>query len=789
MTRRHELRIVRIVAVLLAATALCSVANAQQVGTASAVNPAATANMRTITIGQSIAHKEHIQTKASGSVQLLFLDKTSMTIGPNSDLTIDEYIFDPKANTGKLAATLGKGALRFVGGQISHNGNAEIKTASAVIGIRGGINFTTVQGGTTSSYTGYGSTTVSSGGTTVNLGSGEYTQTQGSGSPPSSPGLPPVGFVQAQVLTFQSSGGQGGGAPAGTASPARVAAAIQNASPTGTIAAAPAVNGVVQVAGTTQQSSTGTTTTQQNAITTTVQQSAQTSSQNTATQQVADQIVATQVFQRQFAAKPFALMTQSSIPYLPANFATGSNTYISPIFGYRTASVDANRAPFFQFGINITGTGASQSTWIFLTQGAFLDDGKGGLVATSGITGTRRGASSDGVGLVNGAISSPMGSLVLDTDLLPITSRLSNLYFIPETQKYVANSPFINLGNGTPAGNFTIDETINRVSAPSGLGDSRPAVTLTGFAGGLMRTFDQTANQNVARSFAVLGITNVTLDPALNRMQANVVVGNFNPSPSDTFSFANYQFGSLTGFRGKSAYVDYDNFAARGAAQLSDSATGDETPQSTVNGSTPINHNGLFVNVSPAVARQIASGVGNNNVNFCQCDYTRWGFWGGTNNRTDPNGHTVTDTGNLMTWVAGRATTIAEVPTSGAATYDGHVVASIKSNINPTSGNGNEYVAAAAFTNAVNFGTRTGQVTVSGLDNASYTGVVSAPSSDPRSFGGLLTGSRAGTTGLSMVVTGQFFRGASSPVGEMGGGVVINGSNYLGSGIFAAKMR
>ena len=110
---------------------------AQQVGTAAAVNPAAQARgsggARTIVIGQSIAHKERIQTTSAGSVQLLFLDKTSMTIGPNSDLAIDEYVYDPASNTGKLAATLSKGVMRFVGGQISHAGNAQISTPNAVV--------------------------------------------------------------------------------------------------------------------------------------------------------------------------------------------------------------------------------------------------------------------------------------------------------------------------------------------------------------------------------------------------------------------------------------------------------------------------------------------------------------------------------------------------------------------------------------------------------------------------------------------------------------------------------
>ena len=117
-------------ATLLAAAVVTLVApgaEAQQVGTAAAVNPAAqargTGGSRTIVIGQSIAHRERIQTTSAGSVQLLFLDKTSMTIGPNSDLAIDEYVYDPATSSGKLAATLTKGVMRFVGGQISHAGN------------------------------------------------------------------------------------------------------------------------------------------------------------------------------------------------------------------------------------------------------------------------------------------------------------------------------------------------------------------------------------------------------------------------------------------------------------------------------------------------------------------------------------------------------------------------------------------------------------------------------------------------------------------------------------------
>jgi hypothetical protein len=114
----------------------------QTVGKAAAVNPSATGSAgRTLTLGAEVVHKERIKTTAGGSLQILFLDRTTLNIGPNSDLVIDEYVFDPKTNTGKMSVSLGKGLMRFVGGQISHDGNATVKTPTAVIGVRGAIGY------------------------------------------------------------------------------------------------------------------------------------------------------------------------------------------------------------------------------------------------------------------------------------------------------------------------------------------------------------------------------------------------------------------------------------------------------------------------------------------------------------------------------------------------------------------------------------------------------------------------------------------------------------------------
>jgi hypothetical protein len=140
MTPSRSLAVVLTLAVM---AAVSRPALAQQVGTATAVNPmtestppgAGTVNL---TVGANIVHKERIHTTPTGSVQLLFVDKSTLSIAPNTNLLIDEYVYDPKSNSGHMLTNLAEGALRFVGGALSHQGDASITTQDAAIGIRGG---------------------------------------------------------------------------------------------------------------------------------------------------------------------------------------------------------------------------------------------------------------------------------------------------------------------------------------------------------------------------------------------------------------------------------------------------------------------------------------------------------------------------------------------------------------------------------------------------------------------------------------------------------------------------
>src|ERR1700681_4775832 len=140
----------RFIVALTSALFAAAPAAAQQVGTATAVNPLSESTppggaTAPLMVGAHIVHKERVHTTPAGTVQLLFTDKSSMSIAPNTDIVIDEYVYDPNAQNGHMLVSLTKGAMRFVGGQLSHEGEATITTSAATIGIRGGTA-TIIQG-------------------------------------------------------------------------------------------------------------------------------------------------------------------------------------------------------------------------------------------------------------------------------------------------------------------------------------------------------------------------------------------------------------------------------------------------------------------------------------------------------------------------------------------------------------------------------------------------------------------------------------------------------------------
>ena len=94
---------------------------------------------RILRVGIDVQASERVTTRANDRAHVVFLDGTALTVGPNSVLVIDKYVYDPNRKTGEMALSTTKGVFRFVGGSISKNSEVVVTTPSATIGIRGGI--------------------------------------------------------------------------------------------------------------------------------------------------------------------------------------------------------------------------------------------------------------------------------------------------------------------------------------------------------------------------------------------------------------------------------------------------------------------------------------------------------------------------------------------------------------------------------------------------------------------------------------------------------------------------
>ncbi|OGR46840.1 MAG: hypothetical protein A2X34_02545 [Elusimicrobia bacterium GWC2_51_8] len=96
---------------------------------------------RVIQSGKPLFLNDHVTTDAKGKLQVMLLDETIFTLGPNSDMVLDEFVYDSASDTGKVSAKITKGVFRFVTGKVARKdpANMKVKLAVGTIGIRGTI--------------------------------------------------------------------------------------------------------------------------------------------------------------------------------------------------------------------------------------------------------------------------------------------------------------------------------------------------------------------------------------------------------------------------------------------------------------------------------------------------------------------------------------------------------------------------------------------------------------------------------------------------------------------------
>lgn len=89
--------------------------------------------------GTPIFLGDAVTTGPGGRLQIMLLDETVFTIGPDAAMKIDKFVYDPSTGAGTVNASIAKGAFRFVSGQVAKRNpsDMEVRVPTGTIGIRG----------------------------------------------------------------------------------------------------------------------------------------------------------------------------------------------------------------------------------------------------------------------------------------------------------------------------------------------------------------------------------------------------------------------------------------------------------------------------------------------------------------------------------------------------------------------------------------------------------------------------------------------------------------------------
>ena len=89
--------------------------------------------------GTAVSIGSQIKTAAGASLGVTFRDNTVMSFGPDTEMTVDAYLYAPAQGQLQLSSSLVKGSLNYVSGVIAKlkPEAVTVRTPSGIIGVRG----------------------------------------------------------------------------------------------------------------------------------------------------------------------------------------------------------------------------------------------------------------------------------------------------------------------------------------------------------------------------------------------------------------------------------------------------------------------------------------------------------------------------------------------------------------------------------------------------------------------------------------------------------------------------
>ncbi|ADJ62802.1 FecR family protein [Herbaspirillum seropedicae] len=94
---------------------------------------------RPLAVGERLYEGDRVLTAAASSVGFTLRDDTLISLGPNSQFLLEQFVFNEKTDEGNIAVRMVKGTLRYVSGLIGKHApeRQQFSTPTATIGIRG----------------------------------------------------------------------------------------------------------------------------------------------------------------------------------------------------------------------------------------------------------------------------------------------------------------------------------------------------------------------------------------------------------------------------------------------------------------------------------------------------------------------------------------------------------------------------------------------------------------------------------------------------------------------------
>jgi hypothetical protein len=193
-------------ALLLATGTVAQAAETDVIGNATQLKPEAGARFdgkpRELAVGAEVHRDEQVWTASGGRLDIQFADGSSITLGENARVVLDEFVMPEGASAGNQVVRSITGALRFVGGAVDKSGATKIVTPIATMTVRGTEFFAGPIDGAYGVFVFDGEVDVATSAGSVTLKKGEgttLTQSRVAPTPPKTWGAPKIARAEKLV--------------------------------------------------------------------------------------------------------------------------------------------------------------------------------------------------------------------------------------------------------------------------------------------------------------------------------------------------------------------------------------------------------------------------------------------------------------------------------------------------------------------------------------------------------------------------------------------------------------